>query len=189
MGDTKPVADEVTTPQDGENPLHEAVASGEGEPETPEDLHLALEDARNKADSHWNELLRAQAEQENLRKRAARDVGNARKYALEGFAKELLPVRDALELGLSAAREAEGSHPEVLEGMELTFKQLSAAMEKFHISEVNPEGQPFDPELHQAMATQPSDQHPHNTVLTVYQKGYLLNNRLIRPAMVVVSKA
>lgn len=154
-----------------------------------EDMHLMLEDARAKVDEHQNELLRARAEQDNMRKRAARDVENARKFALEGFVKELLPVKDSLELGLSAAKEVEGGHAKVLEGMDLTLKMLSAAMEKFNVQEINPVDQPFDPELHQAMATQPSDTLEPNTVITVYQKGYLLNDRLVRPAMVVVSKA
>lgn len=153
-----------------------------------EEIHLLLEDARSKADDHYNEVLRARADLDNMRKRAARDVENAHKFALEGFAKELLPVKDSLELGLSAAREAEGSHEKVVEGMELTLKMLTAAMEKFNIHEINPVGQPFDPERHQAMVTQPSDEYEPNTVITVYQKGYLLNDRLVRPAMVVVAQ-
>ena len=200
MGDKQPVADEVTTPDamtpDEMDGMIDEVGAGaadgtlDGEVEhSPEQLHLLLEDARNKADEHWNELLRAQAEHENMRKRAARDVEKARKFALEGFAKDLLPVRDSLEMGLSAAREVEGGHAQVLEGMELTLKLLTGVMEKYNIREIDPQGQPFDPELHQAMTTQPSDQYEPNTVLTVFQKGYLLNDRLIRPAMVVVSKA
>ena len=127
MGDKQPVADEVTTPDamtpdemDGmldEIGARAADGALDGEAEhSPEQLHLLLEDARNKADEHWNELLRAQAEHENMRKRAARDVEKARKFALEGFAKDLLPVRDSLEMGLSAAREIEGGHAQVLEG-------------------------------------------------------------------------
>ncbi len=200
MGDKQPVADEVTTPDamtpDEMEGMIDEIGAGaadgtlDGEAEhSPEQLQLLLEDARNKADEHWNELLRAQAEHENMRKRAARDVEKARKFALEGFAKDLLPVRDSLEMGLSAAREVEGGHAQVLEGMELTLKLLTGVMEKYNICEIDPQGQPFDPELHQAMTTQPSDQYEPNTVLTVFQKGYLLNDRLIRPAMVVVSKA
>lgn len=154
-----------------------------------QELHLMLEDARNKADEHWNQLLRVQAEMENLRRRAERDVESAHKYALEKFAAALLPVKDSLEMGLSAASGGEG---EVLtrlkEGTELTLKMLVSALEKFGIKEVDPVGQPFNPDMHQAMTMQPSADHPANTVLAVMQKGYTLNERLLRPAMVVVSK-
>lgn len=176
---------ESTTPpvdESNEQPVENAA------PEAQE-LHLMLEDARNKADEHWNQLLRVQAEMENLRRRAERDVESAHKYALEKFASALLPVKDSLEMGLSAASGGEG---EVLtrlkEGTELTLKMLISALEKFGIKEVDPVGQPFNPDLHQAMTMQPSADHPANTVLAVMQKGYTLNDRLLRPAMVVVSK-
>jgi molecular chaperone GrpE len=177
---------ESTTPpvdESNEQPAEQAA------PEAQE-LHLMLEDARNKADEHWNQLLRVQAEMENLRRRAERDVESAHKYALEKFAAALLPVKDSLEMGLNAASGGEG---EVLtrlkEGTELTLKMLAAALEKFGIKEVEPVGQPFNPDLHQAMTMQPSADHPANTVLAVMQKGYTLNDRLLRPAMVVVSKS
>lgn len=157
--------------------------------ETPsvEELHLLLEDARSKADAHWNELLRNRAEQDNLRKRSQRDVEQAHKFALEGFVRELLPVKDSLELGLSAAKEPDADIHKVIEGVELTLKIFASVLDKFHVEEVDPRDQPFDPERHQAMSMQPSDRHEPNTVITVYQKGYLLNGRLIRPAMVVVA--
>jgi molecular chaperone GrpE len=177
---------ESTTPpvdESNEQPAEQAA------PEAQE-LHLMLEDARNKADEHWNQLLRVQAEMENLRRRAERDVESAHKYALEKFAAALLPVKDSLEMGLNAASGGEG---EVLtrlkEGTELTLKMLAAALEKFGIKEVDPVGQLFNPDLHQAMTMQPSADHPANTVLAVMQKGYTLNDRLLRPAMVVVSKS
>lgn len=176
---------ESTTPPVAETTEQPAEARA---PEVQE-LHLMLEDARNKADEHWNQLLRQQAETENMRRRAERDVESAHKYALEKFALALLPVKDSLEMGLSAATGGEG---EVLsrlkEGTDLTLKMLSAALEKFGIKEVDPMGQPFNPEWHQAMTMQPSADHPANTVLAVMQKGYTLNERLLRPAMVVVSK-
>ena len=151
-----------------------------------EQLLLTLQDAQTKADQYWNQLLLARAEVENSRRRSERDVESAHKYALEKFVRELLPVKDSLELGLAAA--GEGAEFEKLrEGMELTLKMLGAALEKFGVAEVNPKGQRFNPELHQAMAMQESPAAEPNTVLTVYQKGYLLNDRLIRPAMVVVS--
>lgn len=151
-------------------------------------LHLLLEDARNKADEHWNQVLRVQAEMENARRRAERDVENAHKFALERFSQDLLPVKDSLELGLAAAGE-DAAVEKLREGTELTLKMLTQVMEKFGIKEVNPVGQPFNPELHQAMSMQPSDSQPANTVLVVMQKGYTLNDRLMRPALVVVAKA
>ena len=160
-----------------------------GEELSHEQLLLTLEDAKAKADQHWNQLLLARAELENNRRRNEREVENAHKYALEKFVRELLPVKDSLELGLAAAA-GEGSDLEKLrEGMELTLKMLAAAMEKFGVSEVDPKGEKFNPERHQAMAVQETPKAEPNTVLTVYQKGYLLNDRLIRPAMVVVSGA
>jgi molecular chaperone GrpE len=159
------------------------------EPNSTE-LRQLLEDSRAKADAHWNDLLRARAETENARRRAERDVENAHKFALERFATELLPVKDSLELGLAAVAEAGAADVSKLrEGMDLTLKMLATVMGKFGINEVNPMNERFNPELHQAMTVQPSAAVPPNTVLTVYQKGYLLNERLIRPALVIVSQA
>jgi len=153
------------------------------------ELSALLEDARGKADEHWDQCLRLQADLDNLRKRAERDVASAHKFALERFAAELLPVRDSLEMGLTAF-EAEGADPEKLrEGVELTLQMLTSAMGKFQIREVNPRDERFDPEFHQAMSLQERDDVEPNTVVTVVQKGYLLNERLLRPAMVIVSKA
>ncbi len=177
---------------DDKNRVDGSAPQAEEAPETPavpggEELQLQLEDARAKADQHWDQLLRTQAELENTRRRAERDVENAHKYGLERFAQELLPVRDSLELGLSAADATENVE-KLREGMELTLKMLTAAMEKFGITLVDPLGEPFDPALHQAVTMQPSEQPP-NTVLAVMQKGYTLNDRLIRPAMVIVARA
>lgn len=153
------------------------------------DLALLLEDARAKADDHWNQILRIQAELENTRRRAQADVEKAHKYGLDKFAQELLPVKDSLEMGLAAA---EGSDHEIAaklrEGTELTLKMFTGVLEKFGVKEVNPLGEPFNPELHQAMTMQPSEEYAPNTVTLVMQKGYTLNDRLIRPAMVMVSK-
>lgn len=155
----------------------------------PAELHALLEDARGKADEHWDQCLRLQADLDNLRKRAERDVASAHKFALERFAVELLPVRDSLEMGL-AAFATEGADPDKLrEGVELTLQMLTSAMGKFEIREVNPQDERFDPEFHQAMSLQARDDVEPNTVVTVVQKGYLLNERLLRPAMVIVSKA
>jgi molecular chaperone GrpE len=176
--------DEADSQQQGEGGNPES-----GEEMSHEQLLLTLQDAKAKADQHWNQLLLARAELDNNRRRNERDVENAHKFALEKFVRELLPVKDSLDLGLAAAL-GEGTELEKLrEGMALTLKMLGSAMEKFGVSEVDPAGEKFNPERHQAMAMQESPTAEANTVLTVYQKGYLLNDRLIRPAMVVVSSA
>jgi molecular chaperone GrpE len=147
-----------------------------------------LDQALAKADEHWKLYLGAHAEMENLRKRTERDVQNAHKFALERFCSELLPVRDSLELGLAAADHAVDI-VQLREGVDLTLKQLAAAMEKFGVREVNSQGARFDPNLHEAMAMAPTDQAEPNTVIQVVQKGYTLNERLIRPAKVIVAQA
>jgi molecular chaperone GrpE len=167
-------------------PVNEEAA---GEPLEHAELSALLEDARDKADEHWNQCMHLQADIENLRKRAERDLANAHKYALERFSQELLPVRDSLEMGLSAFAEDNAHQDKLSEGVELTLQMLTSALEKFGITEVDPLGEPFNPEFHQAISMQERDDVAPNTVVTVVQKGYLLHVRLIRPAMVIVSKA
>jgi molecular chaperone GrpE len=181
--------DEVT---EAAAPETEAMAEVEAEAEaSPGHAELSgmLEDARNKADEHWNQCLRLQANLDNLQKRSERDLANAHKFALERFSQELLPVRDSLELGLSAFTEHNADADKLREGVELTLQMLTAAMEKFGISEINPQDEPFNPDFHQAMSMQEREDVAPNTVVTVVQKGYLLHDRLIRPAMVIVSSA
>jgi molecular chaperone GrpE len=161
--------------------------SDNADAQAPEELHALLTDARSKADEHWNQCLRLQAEIENLRKRAERDLANAHKFALEKFASELLPVRDSLEMGLLAVGE-NADVEKLKEGSELTLKMLTNALEKFNIKEINPLNEEFNPEYHEAMSVQEREDVAPNTVVTVVQKGYLLNDRLIRPAMVIVSR-
>jgi molecular chaperone GrpE len=153
-----------------------------------EHLQQQLAEAEAKAKEHWDQLLRVKAEQENLRRRHEREVENAHKYALERFAQELLPVIDSLEMGAEAAAAEGATLEKVREGTELTLKMLLSTMDKFGIKAVHPEGEPFNPEYHQAMSMLESPEHAANTVMNVMQKGYTLNERLIRPAMVVVSK-
>jgi molecular chaperone GrpE len=153
-----------------------------------EHLHQQLAEAEAKAKEHWDQLLRVKAEQENLRRRHEREVENAHKYALERFAQDLLPVIDSLEMGAEAAAGEGATLEKVREGTELTLKMLLSTMERFGIQAVHPEGEPFNPEYHQAMSMLESPEHAANTVMNVMQKGYTLNERLIRPAMVVVSK-
>jgi len=162
----------------------QAPAMEGGEIET---LRQALEAERARADENWDKLLRTQAEMDNLRKRTERELENAHKYALEKFAGELLAVRDSLEMGIQAAGDAEAQ--QLKEGSELTLKLLTQVMDKYGIQAVDPAGEKFDPERHQAMSMQESADVPPNTVVAVMQKGYTLNDRLLRPAMVMVSRA
>lgn len=134
-------------------------------------------------------VLRTQAEMQNLRRRTERDVENAHKFALERFVGELLPVVDNLERALAAFESAHDEHNALSEGVELTLKSLLGVLGKFQVEPVDPKGQPFNPEMHEAMTAVPNPEVAPNTVLDVFQKGYQLNGRLIRPAMVVVAKA
>lgn len=175
----------------------------ENAPETPEEviedleqaeeqvsseLEQALEEARRQADEHHEKLLRVMAEMENLRRRTRMDVENAHKFALEKFVNALLPVVDSLEMGIEAASK-EGATVETLrEGMEMTLKMLIDVLAEFGVERIDPKGEAFDPQKHEAMTMVPSAEHAPNTVMDVIQKGYSLNDRLVRPARVVVSK-
>ena len=173
------------------NPLSEAdtadANSGAPNSAAPGNAPAALAAAEAKAAENWNSYLRAVAELDNYRKRMDRELDNARKYAVERFAQELVGVVDSLEAGINAGAAASGSA--LLEGSTATLKQLLRAFDKAGIKVIDPEGQPFDPAWHEAMVAQASHDKPPNTVLAVIQKGYSLNGRLLRPARVVVSKA
>ncbi len=155
---------------------------------SPEEFGRLLDEKSGEANQHQDALLRSQAELENFRKRAARELEKAHKHGLERLIKELLPVKDSMELGISAATNAEAELGHVHEGMEMTLKMLQGAMSKFGVEEIDPAGEPFNPEFHQAMTLQESDESESGTVLTVVQRGYSLNGRLVRPAMVIVAK-
>jgi molecular chaperone GrpE len=145
---------------------------------------ITVEQLQAKADENWEKYVRAVAELDNVRKRAARDVENAHKFALERFGKDLLAVKDSLEMGLAV----ENADVEALrEGSLATLKMLGSTLERFGIAEIHPEGEPFDPEFHEAMTMQPAPDAEPGSVLNVVQKGYTLNGRLLRPAMVVVA--
>ncbi len=159
-----------------------------GEGPSRAELVLMLEDARGKADQHWDALVRVKAEMDNLRKRTAKDIENAHKFGLDRMVSELLPVKDSLELGVSAASDEGVDVAKVREGMDLTLKMLTTAMEKFGVQEVNPVGETFNPERHQAMTMQETRGAAPGTVASVIQKGYVLNERLVRPALVIVAK-
>ncbi|EXJ14249.1 nucleotide exchange factor GrpE [Imhoffiella purpurea] len=171
-----------------------AAAEGEAEAEnqaaqaSPEELAAALEAAKAEADEQRTQALRARADIENLRRRHNAELEKAHKYALDGFVRELLQVRDSLELGHQAALDASVDIDKLREGTELTLKLLGDTMDKFGVAQVDPLDQPFDPELHQAMSMQPRADVAPNTVVAVIQKGYTLNGRLVRPALVMVSQ-
>ncbi|MYJ94564.1 MAG: nucleotide exchange factor GrpE [Proteobacteria bacterium] len=141
---------------------------------------------REQAASNHDRYLRAVAELENVRKRAARDVENARRYGLERLAQALLPVIDSLEAGLATAEQA--SAESLLDGKKATMRLLNSALEQVGIKEVDPHGEPFDPALHEAMAMAPSEDAEPGTVMEVFQKGYSIHDRLLRAARVVVAK-
>jgi molecular chaperone GrpE len=156
--------------------------------ESVEQLRQQLADATQKTAENWEKFLRSQAELENLRRRSEKDLQNAHKYALEKFAREIINVVDSLELGIQAAASDAPEVAKLREGSELTLKQLLSVLEKFNILPVDPIGEKFNPELHQAMAMQPTAEAEPNTVTKVVQKGYLLNDRLLRPAMVIIAQ-
>ena len=156
--------------------------------ETGESVLAQLEEARRELADEREAALRARAELENVRRRAVRDVEQAHRFGIEGLVGELLPVRDGLELGIRAAKE-EGSTVESLaEGTEMTLRMLAAALEKFGAVEVDPAGENFDPQYHQAMTMQEAEGVEPGKVLQVFQKGCLLHGRVVRPAMVIVSR-
>ena len=166
----------------------EAVNETEGEAFSAEELMNRLESAEKKATDNWDQLLRTKAEMDNIRRRTQKDLENAHKFALEKFISEMLAVKDSLEMGVDAAGQENANVENLREGSEMTLSMLSGVFEKFNVVELNPMGEKFNAEHHQAMSMQPSDEHEPNTVIAVMQKGYLLNDRLVRPAMVMVSK-
>jgi molecular chaperone GrpE len=174
------------TENSGENPAAEAPEAGpEAEAPAPGAAASEVERLQTELEAARERHLRAAAELDNLRKRAAREQDNARQFAIERFAAELLGVVDSLEMGVDAGPEA--SAEALREGGEATLRLLQKTLEQFGVAVVAPEGEPFDPQLHEAIATQPSPTAEPGSVLTVVQKGYCLNGRLLRPARVIVA--
>lgn len=169
-----------------EEAIEEESAESGTEQGATQDAPDALAEAEARANENWERYVRAVAETDNVRKRASRDVENAHKFALERFGKELLAVTDGLEMALSASENA--TVESLLEGSRATLKLLGSTMERFGITPIDPLGEPFDPELHEAISMQPSETAEPGSVVAVMQKGYLLNGRLLRPAMVVVAE-
>ena len=161
--------------------------TGEESGPTIESLTDEIEVQKQIVEESLEKAIRAQADMDNLRKRTVRDIENAHKYALERFVNELLPVLDSMEMGISASDGTENID-DLREGMELTLKILLTAMEKFDVKVIDPQGEKFNPEQHEAISMQEFDGAESGTVANVVQKGYELNGRLVRPAMVIVAK-
>ncbi len=152
-----------------------------------EDLEEQLEEAQAKVAEYWDQVVRAKAEMENIKRRAMRDVENARKYSVEKFASDLLPVVDSMEQGIETSQNATDIAA-IREGMEMTTEMLINTLEKQGLIQVHPHGEKFNPEYHEAMSMIESKEIPADHVITVFQKGYQLKGRLVRPARVVVSR-
>jgi len=176
-GNIEEMADEIEHETDelesGANPEAEVLAA------RVEELEQALADAKEQS-------LRAAAEAQNARRRAEQEADKAKKFALEKFVKELLPVVDSLEKALESMQEIDETHRE---GVSMTLKMQLDVLGKFGVEQLDPQGEPFDPQFHEAMTMVPNPELEPNTVMDVMQRGYTLNGRLVRPAMVVVSKA
>ncbi len=175
QNDTNPQVEPLAEPQPATANTTEVMPS----------LEEMLKAAELKAQEHYDAWMYAKAEGENIRRRAVEDVSKAHKFAVERFANEMLAVKDSLDAGLAVQTENIESFKS---GMELTLKQLSSVFERFNISEINPVGEKLDPHKHQAIGMLESDQ-PANTVVSVMQKGYTLNDRVLRPALVMVAKS
>nr|VFJ64698.1 MAG: molecular chaperone GrpE [Candidatus Kentron sp. FW] len=196
----EPIGDKENTPDasapeqkidDSTEPPEKTSSTDDAQPggSNLDDLANRLMAAEHQVEEHRNAMLRLQAEMENLRKRSAREVENAHKYGLDRFVSELLPVKDSLELGIAATGDDKVEVAAIREGMELTLKMFATAMGKSGVEEVSPApGERFDPERHQAMSMQEDKEKESGTISMVMQKGYLLNSRLVRPAMVIVVK-
>lgn len=172
-------AEQVADPLLGGDPAEDITLPDNALEQQVEELTDQLAQAKD-------QVLRAHAESQNIKRRAEQDVEKAHKFALDKFVGELIPVMDSLEKGMESAEQAEGSHEGILEGMRLIQKQFLDTMSKFKVEQVNPVGEPFDPHFHQAISMVPNPDMEANTVMDVFQKGYTLHGRVVRPAMVVV---
>ncbi len=187
------LADEIVQQAEEQHEhAHEAVSAVSAvskEQERINELELALATAQATVADQKDSVIRAKAEVDNIRRRAAQDVEKARKFALEKFAAELLPVVDNLERAIANIDKEDEAQKSLCEGVELTLQSFLSGVEKFGVKAINPQDQHFNPDQHQAMSMQEVPDVAPNTVIAVMQKGYELNGRLIRPAMVMVSKA
>lgn len=184
MSSEEKTSDQINTEID--ETLEENIENLSGE-ESIEDLQEQLKTAQAKVAEYWDQLVRSKAEMENIQRRAQRDVESARKYSVEKFASDLLPVVDSLEQGIESSQNTTDVDA-LREGMEMTTKMLISTLEKQGLIQVHPHGEKFNPEFHEAMSMIASAEVAADHVITVFQKGYQLNGRLVRPARVVVSR-
>lgn len=193
-------SDQTTEPNEAASPGQTAVNDTEsseieevaqGETSSRSELIQALQEAKQQAAENLDKFMRAQAEMENVRRRSSRDLENARQYGIEPLVKELIPIRDSLERGLEAAAEHQASEEieAMREGIRLTLSMLQSLFEKFQVVQLDPQGEPFDPQAHEAMTMLTTDAVPDGHVVEVLEKGYQLHDRVLRAAMVVVAKA
>ncbi|ABL02759.1 GrpE protein [Candidatus Ruthia magnifica str. Cm (Calyptogena magnifica)] len=175
-----------STEKEDINPTIKAVSQTPKEKE--DNLKEQLIQAQQSAKDNWDKLLRSQAEMENLKRRNAKDVENAHKFALDSFVKALLEVKDSLSMGIKTAQEEKATVKHIVEGLEMTNKVFLSTLEKFGVVMINPEDEAFNPELHEAVTMIPMPGKDSNSVLEVVQFGFTLNGRLVRPAMVVVAQ-
>jgi molecular chaperone GrpE len=152
-----------------------------------QEMEALLTEARAQADQHYDNLLRVQADMDNLRRRTEREIDNAKKFALERILNDLIPVMDSMEMGLQASTQTANDQDTIRQGLEMTLKMFQDVMARFHVEAVDPTGQKFNPQEHEAMTMQPSKDHEPNTVMMTIQKGYKLHGRVVRPARVVIS--
>ncbi len=185
-GETADLDGKTTNEENSDEKNGESVTDQEDETLDPDE---ELESVRQEARDNYDRFVRLSAEFENYKKRASREMSEFRKYANEIIIKALLPVVDNLERAIESSGEDENATSCVVEGVEMTLKEILKVFEQFEVKPVESLGQPFDPGFHEAMMREESDEYPENTVIKELQKGYLMHERLIRPAMVVVSAA
>jgi molecular chaperone GrpE len=187
----EPSASTETAPPETTPAVKEEVGPEQAPAADLKQLQAELAAARAAAAENQDKFLRAKAETDNVRRRAEQDIAAARKYAVERFASEILPVRDSLDLArnLDLQLDSASAVQKMHEGLDLTLKLMDGVFQKFGLSLIDPKGEKFDPNRHQAISTVESTEVPANHVLEVVQKGFLLNDRVLRPAMVVVAKA
>jgi len=177
---------EAQTAEEAVNQADEALDTAQDA--VQEDIAALLAEAQAEAEKHKDLALRVQADMENLRRRTRIDVESAHKYALEKFVNALLPAMDSMEMGIDAASKEEATIESIREGLDMTFKQMLDVLQEFSVERVNPTGEKFDPTLHEALTMIPSPDHESNTVVDTIQKGYTLNERLVRAARVIVAQ-
>lgn len=183
-----PSQQEIDAADDLQDDQIELSSAGEGAEQDVVALLAQIDALKNEAMQAQEQVLRASAELQNIRRRAEQDIEKAHKFALEKFVGDMLPVADNLERSIEAAKSETANFDSVIEGVELTLKALQDGLKRHKVEAIDPHGEPFDPQLHQAMSMVPDPNVEPNTVINVFQRGYTLNGRLVRPAMVVVSK-